>query len=280
MSRFDRYLYQLARPVPLRTLAVRKLLRKLPIGSYEGRLHAGAVHRPSYGWCLYYAARQAKALGYSAITAVELGVAGGNGLVCLCRHRDEIKKALGVEVILAGFDAGTGMPASNDLRDVLYFWPPGVFEMDRKALEARIAGRAELVIGNVADTVGRWNPRPDAPLGAIMFDLDYYTSTMAAFAFFAKQSVLPRIWCYFDDISAGPDAALTDRIGEGEAISHFNGMPERKMLNDHLAPAKAFKGVDPEGWHPHIYIYHRLSHPQYNNNVFTRSETEYLRLSA
>lgn len=280
LSRIDQYLYQLSRPVPIRTLALRKLLRTCPIGSYETRLRAGGVHRPNYGWCLYYAARQAKALGYSVITAVELGVAGGNGLVCLCRHREEIRKALGIEVVLVGFDAGSGMPATSDIRDVLYFWPPGLFAMDQGALEARIAGRAQLVIGNVANTVKQWTPSPDAPIGAIMFDLDYYTSTMDAFALFAKESVLPRVWCYFDDVCAGADAALTDRIGEAEAISQFNRMPERRMLDDHIAPARVFKGMEPEAWHQQIYIYHRLRHPQYNTCVHTRSESEHLRLSA
>ena len=194
MSFVDRCIYQLSRPVPLRTLVLRNLLKLCPIGSCEMRLQVGAVNRPYYAWCLYYAAQQAKALGYSAITAVELGVAGGNGLVSMCDHRKTIQKELGIEVVVVGFDAGTGLPESNDARDVLYFWPAGSFVMDRGALESRIAGQASLVLGEISKTALAWNPSPDAPLGAIMFDLDLYTSTSAAFAFLTKQNVLPRIW--------------------------------------------------------------------------------------
>jgi hypothetical protein len=278
VSFVDRSIYQLSRPVPLRTLVLRKLLKLWPVGSYETRLKIGAVNRPSYAWCLYYAAQQAKALGYSAITAVELGVAGGNGLVCMCEHRKTIKKELGIEVVLVGFDAGTGLPESSDARDVLYFWPAGSFVMDRGALEARIAGQATLVLGDISKTALAWNPSPDAPLGAIMFDLDLYTSTSAALAFLTKHNVLPRIWCYFDDVCGGPENAFTDSIGEREAIKQFNLKPERKLMNDHLSPAYAFKNVAPESWHQQIFLYHRMSHPQYSTCMYAEGERDQLQL--
>ena len=92
MNLTDRLLVKFAQPVPLRTWIVRKLVRSFPIGSYEARLRAGAVDRPWYAWCMYYAAIEAKTIGYKAITAIEFGVASGSGLVCLCRHREEIEK--------------------------------------------------------------------------------------------------------------------------------------------------------------------------------------------
>ena len=144
--------------------------------------------------------------------------------------------------------------------------------MDRSALEARIAGRASLVIGDIANTATSWIPNADAPLGAILFDLDLYTSTMAAFALLVKENVLPRIWCYFDDICGGPENAFSDGIGEREAIRQFNLMPERKLRHDRLSPAYVFKGMVPESWHQQIYLYHRLSHPQYNQCMYAKGE--------
>lgn len=279
MAFIDRIIQQSLRPVPLRTLLLRKLLRRWPIGSYETRVRAGAVHRPHYGWCLCFAAHQAKLLGYSRVTAVELGVAGGNGLVCMCQHRREIKKELGVEVVVVGFDAGTGLPPSPDPRDVLYFWPAGSFRMDRAALERRIEGQASLIIGNVSETIAQWNPEPDAPLGAVLFDLDLYTSTTAALPLLAKANALPRIWCYFDDVCGGPENMFTDRIGEREAIREFNEGAERAHLNDYLSPAYAFKGMAPEGWHQQIYLYHRLSHPEYNRCLYAPGERDQLSLA-
>lgn len=258
MSRIDFLISQLARPVPMRTLLLRKLLKSWKLGSFETRLRAGAVPRPNYAWCMYYAAQQAKALGYAAVTIAELGVAGGNGLVCLCGLREEVKQALGIEIIIVGFDAGSGLPESTDPRDVLYFWPAGSFTMNRGSLEARLAGRAELVIGNISKTAQTWNPSPNAPLGAVLFDLDLYTSTSGAMALLEKENVLPRIWCYFDDVCGGPENAFTDSVGEREAIRQFNLAPERRLMRDHLSPAYAFKHAVPEAWHQQIYLYHRM----------------------
>jgi hypothetical protein len=264
MNLADRMIKYATYPAPLRTVVFRKLLSRWPLGSYGARVRAGAVQRPAYAWCVYHAAVEAKALGYSAVTVVEMGVAKGGGLICLCQHAENIREELGVEVVVVGFDSGEGLPASGDPRDVSYFWRSGEYRMDRENLEKQIGRRAQLILGDVSKTIPQWSSRADAPLGAVMFDLDLYTSTVASFALFTKENILPRIWCYFDDIVGSPDNALTDKIGEREAIRQFNLMPERGVLHDHLSPAFTFKGKTPESWHPQIYLYHRLSHAQYN----------------
>jgi len=231
--------------------------------------------------CLYYAALQAKRLGYRAITAVELGVAGGNGLLSMSEHARTIQKELGVEIVVIGFDAGSGLPESSDPRDLKYYWSAGALPMDQQKLQARLAGRAELIIGDVADTCPKWYPRADAPLGVIAFDLDLYSSTMAALPLLEKENVLPRIWCYFDDITDGPQSCLTDFLGEAAAIEDFNRMPKRKVLEDNLSQARVFAEYPVgESWHSKIYIYHRLTHPRYNVSVYDRSNTDQLSLTS
>ena len=264
MTAIDRLIGLASRPVPMRTLILRRLLKSWRIGSFEARLRAEGVVRPHYAWPVYFAACEAKALGHKAITVAEFGVAGGNGLACLCELKKEIEKAVGIEILVVGFDSGSGLPVSSDPRDILYSWPPGSFVMNRPALEARIGGRAQLVIGNVSETVSGWQPNPKAPLGAVMFDLDYYTSTMSALPVLTKENVLPRVWCYLDDICGGHEEAMTDFVGERAAISEFNLSPQRKELNDNIALAYPFKWLQSQPWHQHIYIYHRINHPQYN----------------
>lgn len=272
--RFEELLELAARPVPVRTMLIRRALRRWPVGSLEARLWAGAVNRPGYTLCAWYAAREARALGYPAVSVVELGVAGGNGLVRLCELGQEIEKELGIRVEITGFDTAAGLPPSEDVRDAPYFWKAGLFEMNREALERRIAGRAQLVVGDVAETVASWTPRADAPLGAVMFDLDLYSSTTRAMALLEKAQVLPRIYCYFDDIDSGPECALTERIGEREAIREFNAAPERAKEQDHLSPACIFDGRVTEPWHRKVYLYHRLRHPEYNQYVSIRAAQE------
>ncbi len=277
MKLTDRFVDLTTRPIPLRALVMRRLLQRFPIGSWEMRLRTGAVRRPHYAWCLHYAAVQAKGLGFRAMTVIELGVAGGNGLLCLCDHAREVRKHLGVEIRVVGFDSGGGLPTTSDVRDLHYLWPAGSFEMDRAALEKRLASRAELVLGNVSETIPRWHPPADAPLGCVMFDLDLYTSTRDALPLLTKTNVLPRIWCYFDDISGYPDMALTEFIGEGAAVREFNNNPDRSTLHDNVSPASIFAGTSPEMWHRKMYIYHRLNHPQYD--VCLSAEKHHLRLT-
>jgi hypothetical protein len=186
MASFDNLLEKVMRPVPLRIRLIRRILRHFSIGSCRTRLHAGAVVRPYYYWCVFNAAVEAKAIGHKAVTVIEFGVAGGNGLVCLLQFRKEIEIELGIEILVVGFDSGSGLPVSNDPRDLLYCWPAGSFVMDREALERRIGDRAELVIGDVRTTISAWKIRADAPVGAILFDLDMYSSTLSAFTIFNK----------------------------------------------------------------------------------------------
>lgn len=279
MKIIDRSIRRISQPLPLRSRFIRKLLKYVKIGSFEARLRAGALRRPDYATCLYYAALQAKRLGYSAMTAVELGVAGGKGLLSMCEHAAAIQKEVGIEFVITGFDGGAGLPQSNDPRDLKYYWSAGAFPMDLQALQARLAGRAELIIGNVAETCPKWNPQARAPLGVVAFDLDLYSSTAAALSLLEKENVLPRIWCCFDDIVDWPQSALTDFVGVAAAIRDFNEMPKRKLLQDNLSPARVFAECPVEWWHGKIHIYHRLGHPQYNLPTYDRSNAEQLRLT-
>ena len=262
MNLIDRAIAIAGSSTPIRTRIVRKLLARYPIGSLESRVKAGGFERPSYAWCLYYASLEAKALGHKAMTAIELGVAGGAGLLLLCKYRDEIERVTGVKITLVGLDAGTGLPASSDPRDLLYCWPAGSFEMDIPKLQGRLAGRAEVVFGDVAATARDLRISSEAPLAAIFFDLDFYTSTRDAFILFSKENLLPRVWCYFDDVSGAPHNAYTDSIGVRAAIKEFNA--NRSPLDSHLSQAYTFLFDGQEVWHQQIYLYHRMNHPDYN----------------
>ena len=274
----DRSIRRISQPLPLRARFIRRLLNHVRIGSFETRLRAGALRRPDYATCLYYAALQAKRLGYSAMTAVELGVAGGRGLLSICEHAAAIQKELGIEFVIAGFDAGSGLPESDDPRDLKYYWSAGAFPMDLQALQQRLAGRAELILGNVADTCPNWTPQARAPLGMIAFDLDLYSSTAAALSLLEKENVLPRIWCCFDDLMDLPQSSLTGFVGVAAAIRDFNEMPNRKLLQDNLSPARVFAESPVEWWHGKIHIYHRFTHPQYNLPAYQRTDAEQLKL--
>src|SRR5262249_23527461 len=108
------------------------LWRRFPVGSVEQKVLHGVYPYPHYAWGVYSAAFNAKQLGIPKIAALEFGVAGGRGLVALERCSREIEKALGVGIVVAGFDSGAGMPKPIDHRDLPHVWQEGFFPMDEE----------------------------------------------------------------------------------------------------------------------------------------------------
>lgn len=221
---------------------------------------------PQYAYGTYYAARQAKALGIDEISAVEFGVAGGNGLVALEEIAEQVKKATGVNVRCFGFDLGSGMPPSVDFRDLPYVWKQGIFQMDVDRLTSRLQ-RAELLLGDVSETIPRFAADDSIPpIGFISFDLDYYSSTKSAFQLFGSEDkrFLPRTFCYFDDC-IGDDWELHSKFtGELLLIDEFNRDSEPRKLGK--INGLRYKTVFESRWHEVMYVLHSFEHP--NNNTY------------
>jgi hypothetical protein len=235
-------------------------------GDYESKIKLGVILRPNYGYCLYHAAKLAVKLGYKRISAVEFGVAGGNGLLAFEYHAEQICKLLPIEIEVYGFDTGEGLPEPTDYRDLLYHWQQGFFRMDVKALEAKLK-RAKLILGNVSDTIGSFFEKyKPAPIGAISFDLDFYSSTRDSFAIFqgAQEFLMPRIFCYFDD-TIGSDVELyNDFTGQRLAINEFNNQNEDIKLGvPYYLPHRGYTGI----WVDQIWVAHLFKHTNYNTFI-------------
>lgn len=253
--------------LPLRVAFVKNVLQRMPWVSYAKRLRYNALFRPQYGYCMYNAALLARFLGYEEISAIEFGVAGGNGLINMERHAREITNELGVKFQIYGFDIATGLPKPQDYRDMPYMWQEGFYPMDREQLEAKLTS-ANLVIGDVAETSSTFfdNHSP-APVGCILFDLDYYSSTMGAFKIFdtGPQGFLPRVYCYFDDILSEALRAGSEYVGVLRAIGEFNDAnASRKMAK---IPSLAMARKIPAFWNEEIYVFHDFDHPRYSEFI-------------
>ncbi len=261
---FDRLRQALQAPVPLRFLLLRELDRRLNLFSYSTKLAIGSIDRPYYGHGVLHAAQLAKHLGHSAVTAIEFGVAGGNGLLNLEMHAAHVTKETGVSVAIYGFDTGLGLPPPLDYRDIPYLFQAGYFRMDPEKLGRRLR-QAKLVIGNVADTVGSFceaeNP---PPIGFISFDLDLYSSTLAAMQILTAKHeyLLPRVVCYFDDTVGDIDYAYNEFTGEMLAINEFNATYPRIKVA--LVRGLRFFGQRrPAVWHEQIFVAHLFDHLDY-----------------
>jgi hypothetical protein len=224
---------------------------------------------------LYQAARLAKLLGVPRISALEFGVAGGNGLVVIEQHARWIQRELGIQLAIYGFDTGEGLPEPVDYRDVPYAWKAGFFKMDRAALEQKLKS-SQLVIGNVRDTGGTFfDQYKPAPIGCVFHDLDFYSSTRDALTVLNASSkhFLPRVFHYFDDIIGSDFVLQNEFVGQRRAIQEFNeSHVDRKIAG---CP-QFYHRKTRKKWHQQIFVFHDFLHPQYNR--FIEVENQHLPL--
>lgn len=235
--------------------------------NYPKLIKLGAVERPNYAYIVYQAADLARRLGERRISVLEFGVAGGRGLLNLEHHARAVSALTGIEIEVYGFDTGMGLPPPKDYRDLPYVWQESNFKMDQEALKKRLTS-AKLVLGLVEHTVQTFvKDFSPAPVGAISFDLDYYSSTVDALNILKIDAThrLPRIFTYLDDIYSSDLGHVTPKVGVPLALAEFNAahkdcdISPLTHLEFRYGPAKA--------WHRQIYSFSDFTHPMYNQDV-------------
>lgn len=232
------------------------------------------LHKMNYAKMIYEGAIQAKKLGYKAISAIEFGVASGDGLLAMQFHAREISRLIGIEIQVYGFDTGKGLPAYDvSYLDMPFQWKQGLFEMDFSDLEKKLE-KAKLVIGKMEDTLpsffDAYNP---APVGVIAVDVDLYTSTLPVLNMLENgkaEYFAPRIYTYFDDILGGYEC-----LGQNAAIKAFNEKNKGVM---NISPEGTERGLcwlhgagtnRPTYYDDKIKICHMFHHPDYNKFIRT-----------
>lgn len=239
-------------------LAVKYLVTRFS-SDVRRRAHWDAAPRPHYRVGLLAAADQARREGRDRIAAFEFGVAGGAGLITMARLATEVSRATGVEIRVYGFDTGHGLPdPGNDPRDFPDHWQAGDYPMDVAALRARLPGHAELVLGDVAETVPAFTQAEHPPVGFVAMDLDLYSATIAALQLLSagRDNMLLHVPMYFDDIE---DFAVHRFGGELAAIADFNaahddlkidawrGLPKKRPFPEAFWLRKMFVAHDLRG---------------------------------
>jgi hypothetical protein len=236
---------------------------------YAERIELGLLPKSQYGYGLWRAARTAARLGVPRISVVELGVAGGRGLLALEAHVTDIESMFDVRVEVYGFDTGEGMLASDDYRDLPHHFAEGNYAMDEAALRSRLT-RAQLILGDASVTFTERFDAGMAPLGFVSFDMDHYLPTAAVLARFGESAdharFLPRVPLYFDDVVGNRGQDYNEYTGELLAIAEFNGANDRVKV----AEDRYFRALPLNlGWHHGCYTMHRFDHPQ--NDVYVHN---------
>jgi hypothetical protein len=231
------------------------------------RAHLDEYPYPYYAYSVLVSCMQARMLGHEAVTVIEFGVAGGNGLVALERAAGEIGDQLGVHVDVLGFDNAEGMPPSEEPEDMIYWYRPGAFEMDTVRLRAKLS-RARLFLGRVEETISEATASLRGPIGFCSLDLDYYSATTQALKVFdaPHETRLPRVLLYADDIFGWYDLNIMGAsVGEERAFAEFNA--DHKDLRIDAVRGLRHKRPVPAMWNEKMFALHDLTHPGYDTPI-------------
>lgn len=253
-------------PLPLRVELIKFLSRKFNLFGFLTQLDIESLETPYLAYCMLNAAIQAKGLGIMRISAIEFGVCSGASLTNIEKYSKEIEKLTGVSFSIYGFDIISGLPkSSNNYKDQVYFWHQGAFKTDLEKLRKNVK-TSTLVIGDIKDTVKTFfDDYAPPPIGFISFDLDYYTSTLAAFEIFnfSQSNYLPRVECYMDDVSSFNELSACKGTGVLRAIEDFN---EEKNSNKKIYKKELVSQFRryKEPWNEKIYVFHNFEHNLYN----------------
>jgi hypothetical protein len=224
--------------------------------------------RPHYETIMYESCIEAKKLGYNEVSILELGVAGGNGIIALEKYKNKIEKFLNIKITIYGFDSGEGMPQTKLYQDLKYIWKPGFFKVNRKLLEEKI--KSKIFYGNIENTVDQFLDFSPKNISAIFFDLDYYSSTKIFLDQLKKldRHLCPRVYCYFDDVF-DVNLSICKYNGELLAIEEFNKENSNTKIAISLDNIKHFKFPLAKNM---IHIMHNFNHPDYNKFIGLNNE--------
>jgi hypothetical protein len=207
------------------------------------------------------AADLARFAGKQKATVCEFGVATGNGLMNMVELATIIKVETGVELRVVGFDSGQGLPIVDGYKDHPEIWSPGDFAMtNREELQRRVGDGAELIFGDIAETVGSFvsTLEESAPLGFISVDVDIYSGAKSALQSLTGRPELytPAVGIYCDDTSF----FFANRwCGELRAIEEFNEeQAMRKIDQDRSLPGHRPDHSSP--WYRAMFVCHILDH--------------------
>jgi hypothetical protein len=221
-----------------------------------------SFQRPPYVWGAIQGIAEAKALGIPRVSLIEFGVAYGLGAMALEHVAETLEPLLGIGIDVYGFDSGSGLPVPKDYRDCPNLFSQGYYPPDAVQLEKHLK-RTLLKIGLVQSTVPEFLKTGPAPLAFIAFDLDFYSSTSVALHVLdaAYENLLPRVFCYFDDVLG---YTFSDDNGGRLAIKEFNAAHEMRKL----APIYGLQYFVPSVrdnpfWKEGMYLAHLLHHPLY-----------------
>jgi hypothetical protein len=230
-------------------------------GRFREMEEHGVLMSAPYAYGILRAADLARFVGKNRATVCEFGVATGRGLLNMIKLAELVHAETQVEIRVVGLDTGEGLPTVEGYKDHPEIWSVGDFTMTNKeSLKQQVGSRAELIFGDIKDTVNDFVGSLDesAPLGFISIDVDIYSGAMSAL-----KSLLGKPECYSPAVSIYCDDVgfyFANRwCGELGAIAEFNDTSTmRKIDHDRSLPGRRYSRDD--NWYRCMFVCHVLDH--------------------
>ena len=219
--------------------------------------------KPHYETILLESCKEAKKLGIQNVSVIELGVAGGNGIIALEKYKKSIEILLDIKIDIYGFDTGVGMPPTDLKEDLPFVFKQGQFKIDKDEVSKRI--KCKIFYGDIKNTVSDFIKTNPNKIACIFFDLDYYSSTKAFMDQIKnlRNYFLPRVLCYFDDLHV-PEKYISDINGVLLAIKEFNSSNSTCKFGTNVDHILDFKFPLAKS---SIYMLHDFAHKDYNKFI-------------
>ncbi|BCA54140.1 hypothetical protein W02_12800 [Nitrospira sp. KM1] len=220
-----------------------------------------ASKRPHYVWGIMQGAALGKVLGFERVSVIEVGVAGGAGLLAMESSAQLCEQLVGIKIDVYGFDTGVGIPKPLDYRDMPYKWSEGYYPCDVEELKRRLR-RSELRIGLLDKTMPAFIAQKPAPVAFVGFDTGMYSATKDALTLFESghDVLIPRVPCAFRS-AIGKD--VSDYGAELLTITEFNNRNSVRKLS----PIRGLEYFVPPRfrwwWIAMMYSLHIFDHPLY-----------------
>jgi hypothetical protein len=250
--------------VTIRIEFLRKFINRFSHMGFEAKLNLGiSDFRPYYAHICLNAVKQAKCMGLSGISIIEFGVAGGRGLLQLEEISAQLEHEFGIQIDVYGFDSAIGLPKPLDYRDLPYLWSEALYKMNVDVLSSRLK-KSKLFLGSIENTLPTFCEEINNPIAAIVFDLDFYSSTKSALEVFLVDSSkkLARIMCYFDDIFGDERTMFNEFSGVRLAVREFN--EEQTLIK--VCPINTWSCFE-KPWMNAVYVAHSFDHPHYTMSI-------------
>lgn len=227
---------------------------------YEAIYH-DVFEKAFYAYGVLLAAEEAKRMGLSRVSIVELGVWFGGGLKSLCEICGFLQKTIGMNFDIYGFDTGAGLPEMIDYRDHPELWDSGTMKMpDFDVLATELPSNCRLIIGDVTETIPEFiknDCTPESPIGFVSLDVDLYSSSLSGLKVFDADAecLLPTVMMWEDDSYS--NVLQNSFCGEALAIKEFNDAHELRKIDKKVVRTNR----ESQPWHHSFYFAHIFDHP-------------------